>query len=99
MDKLNVFEGKPDYLLGTENRLTWALMGLIRLSPIVCAAFLDLVREKQKRPIPGFKILRERECIVQTQVGSLSNDEGRLVAIGITGEGRDVNTEIQPDYT
>ena len=46
MDKLNVFEGKPGYLPGKENRLTWALMNLIRLSPIVCAAFLDLVREK-----------------------------------------------------
>ncbi len=97
MDKLNVFEGKPDYLLGTENRLTWALMGLLRLSPIVCAAFLDLVREKQKRPILGFTTLRERECVVHTQVGTLPANEGRLVAIGITKEGRAVDAEIYPE--
>ena len=97
MDKLNVFEGKPGYHPGTENRLTWALMGLIRLSPIVCAAFLDLIREKQERPISGFTILRERECIVHTQVGTLLAKEGRLVAIGITKEGREVDTEIHPE--
>ena len=95
MDKLNVFEGKPGYLPGKENRLTWALMNLIRLSPIVCAAFLDLVREK--RPIPGLTTLKERECIVETQIGKLEAKEGRLVAIGITREGRKVDTEIQPE--
>ena len=31
--------------------LTWSLMNLIRMSPLVRAAFLDLVREQQKRPI------------------------------------------------
>ena len=97
MDRLNVFEDELDYDPGTENRLTWALLGLIRLSPIVCAAFLDLIREKQKRPIPGFTTLREREFIVHTQVGTLPANEGRLVAIGITGEGREVDTEIHPE--
>ena len=85
------------YHPGKENRLTWALLGLIRLSPIVCAAFLDLIREKQKRPIPGFTTLREREFIVHTQVRTLPANEGRLVAIGITGEGREVDTEIHPE--
>lgn len=97
MDKLNVFEGKPGYHPGTENRLTWAFLNLIRLSPFVCAAFLDIVREQQKRPIPGFTTLRERECIVHTQVGTLWANEGRLVAIGITEKGKEVDIEIHPE--
>lgn len=97
MGKLNVFEGKLEYEPGSENRLTWAFMNLIRLSPIVCAAFLDLVREKQEKPISGFTTLRERERFVHTQVGTLTADGGRLVAIGITGEGRDVDAQIQPE--
>ena len=97
MDKLNVF---GDYLgsqPSTENRLTWALMNLIRISPIIRAAFIDLVRERQKQPIPALTTLRERECVVQTQVGTLVAKEGRLVAIGITAEGEDVDTEIQSE--
>ena len=97
MDKLNVF---GDYLgsqPSTENRLTWALMNLIRISPIIRAAFLDLVRDKQERPIPALTALREQECVVQTQVGTLVATEGRLVAIGITTEGEDVDAEIQSE--
>ena len=97
MGKLNIFEGKLDYPLGKENRLTWAFMSLIRLSPIVCAAFLDLVREKQERPIPGLATLKQRECIVETQVGTLMANNGRLVAIGITGEGRTVDAKVQAE--
>ena len=96
MDKLNVFGGYLHSQPGTENRLTWALMNLIRISPIIRAAFLDLVRDKQERPIPALTALRERECVVQTQVGTLVATEGRLVAIGITAEGEDVDAEIQP---
>ena len=94
MDKLNVFDGR--YEPGTENRLTWALMNLIRMSPIIRAAFLDLVRDKQDRPIPALTTLRERECVVQTQTGRLVAEEGRLVAVGITAEGREVDAETQP---
>ena len=93
---LNVFGGYRHDQLGTENRLTWALMNLIRISPIIRAAFLDLVRDKQERPIPALTTLRERECVVQTQTRKLEAKEGRLVAIGITAEGRDVDAEIQP---
>ena len=96
MDKLNVF---GDYLysqIGKENRLTWALMNLIRMSPIIRAAFLDLVRERQKQPIPALTTLRERKCVVQTQIGMLEAKEGHLVAIGITAEGGDIDAEIQP---
>ena len=96
MDKLNVFEGYLHCQPGTENRLTWALMNLIRMSPIIRAAFIDLVRERQKQPIPALTTLRERECVVQTQVGTLVAKEGRLVAIGVTAEGGDVEAEIQP---
>ena len=96
MDRLNVFEDELDYDPGTENRLTWALMSLIRLSPMVCVAFLDLVRDRQDTPIPGFTTLRERECIVHTQDGTLRANEGRLVATGITEEGRAVEAEIYP---
>lgn len=96
MDKLNVFGGYLHSQPGTENRLTWALMNLIRISPIIRAAFIDLVRERQKQPIPALTTLRERECVVQTQVGTLVVTEGRLVAIGITAEGEDVDAEIQP---
>ena len=39
--------------------------------------------------------LRERECVVQTQTGKLVAQEGRLVAIGITAEGKDVDADIQ----
>ena len=96
MDKLNVFGGYLHCQPGTENRLTWALMNLIRMCPIIRAAFLDLVRERQKQPIPALTTLRERECVVRTQVGTLVAEEGRLVAIGITAEGGDVDAEIQP---
>lgn len=94
MDKLNVFDAR--YEPETENRLTWALMHLIRISPIIRAAFLDLVRDKQERPIPSLTTLRERKCVVQTQTGTLVAEEGRLVAVGITAEGRDVDAETQP---
>ena len=96
VDKLNVFNGSLSWKPGTENRLTWALMNLIRMSPIIRAAFLDLVRERQNQPIPALTTLRERECVVQTQTGKLEAKEGHLVAIGITAEGRDVDAEIQP---
>ncbi len=50
MDKLNIFDGYLSKPPGTEDRLTWALMNLIRMSPIIRAAFLDLVRDKQEQP-------------------------------------------------
>ena len=96
MDKLNVFDGYLHCQSGTENRLTWALMNLIRMSPIIRAAFLDLVRERQKQPIPALTTMREHKCVVQTQTGTLEAKEGHLVAIGITAEGGDVDAEIQP---
>ncbi len=96
MDKLNIFGGGLSYRLGEENRLTYALMNLIRISPIIRAAFLDLVRrDNQEQPIPALTALRERECVVQTQAGELSAQEGRLVAIGITAEGNNVDADIQ----
>ena len=100
MDKHNLFSGYLHCQPGTENRLTWALMNLIRMSPMVRAAFLDLIRERQVRerqeqPVPALATLRERECVVQTQVGSLVATEGRLLAIGITAEGGEVDAEIQ----
>lgn len=49
MDKLNVCGGGLPYPLGEENRLTWALMNLIRISPIIRAAFLDLIRDKTSK--------------------------------------------------
>ncbi|MYC14599.1 MAG: hypothetical protein F4Y39_12795 [Gemmatimonadetes bacterium] len=95
MDKLNIFEGYLSKQPGTEDRLTWALMNLIRISPIIRAAFLDLVRDEQKQPIPALTALRERECVVQTQTENLFAQEGRLVAIGITAEGEDVYDDVQ----
>ena len=92
MDKLNVFGGYLHSQLGAENRLTWALMNLSRISPIIRAAFIGLVRERQ----PSLTTLRERECVVQTQVGRLMAEEGRRVAIGITAAGGEVDVEIQP---
>lgn len=94
MEKLNVFEGYLHCHPGTENRLTWALMNLIRMSPLVQSAFLDLVR--QQRPLPALTTLKERDCIVQTQVKTLVAKEGRLLAIGITAEGGEIDAEIQP---
>ena len=96
VDKLNVFNGSPSWKPGTENRLTWALMNLIRVSPIIRAAFLDLVRDKQEKPVPALTTLSAFECVVQTQVGTLKAKEGRLVAIGITAEGGDIDADIQP---
>ena len=97
MDKLNVFGGGLDYELGKENRLTWGLMNLIRISPIIRAAFLDLIRDKQERPLPSLTALRKRECVVQTQTGTLVAEEGCLVTIGITAKGGDVDADIQPE--
>ena len=101
MDKHNLFDGYLHCQPGTENRLTWALMNLIRMSPMVRAAFLDLVRERQIRerqeeqPVPALATLRERECVVRSQIGSLVATEGRLLAIGITAEGGEVDAEIR----
>ena len=100
MDKHNLFDGYLHCQPGTENRLTWALMNLIRVSPMVREAFLDLIRERQIRerqeqPVPALATLRERECVVRSQIGSLVATEGRLVAIGITAEGGEVEAEIQ----
>lgn len=95
MEKLNVFEGYQHCEPGSENRLTWSLMNLIRMSPLVRSAFLDLVRDKQGRTIPALTTLKERDCVVETQVGTLVANEGRLVAIGITAEGGEINAEIQ----
>ena len=96
MEKLNVFQGYLHCQPGSENRLTWALMNLIRMSPLVQSAFLDLVRERQERPMPALTTLKERDCVVRTQVKTLVAKEGRLVAIGITAEGGDIDAEIQP---
>ena len=96
MEKLNVFHGYLHCQPGTENRLTWALMNLIRMSPLVRASFLDLVRERQERPVPSLTTLRECDCVVQTQVRTLVAKEGALVAIGITAEGDKVDAKIQP---
>lgn len=95
MKKLNVFEGYLHCQPGRENRLTWALLNLIRMSPLVRSAFLDLVREQQERPVPALTTLKERDCIVQTQIGTLVAKEGRLVAIGITAEGGEIDAEIK----
>ena len=110
IDKLNFFGGSGGGL-GTENRLTWVLMNLIRVSPIVRAAFLDLVREQQAQAIVGdsgiresaladvpdaLTSLRERECIINTQVRNLVAADGRLIAVGITSEGENVDAEIAP---
>ena len=95
MEKLNVFEGYLHCKPGKENRLTWALMNLIRMSPLVRSAFLDLVREQHDRSVPALTTLTERDCFIQTQVKTLVANEGRLVAVGITAEGGEIDAEIQ----
>ena len=98
--QINLFNGYLHCQPGSENRLTWALMNLIRMSPMVRAVFLDLIRERQIRegheqPVPALATLRERECVVRPQIGSLVATEGRLVAMGITAEGGEVEAEIR----
>ena len=98
MNKLNVFAG-PRYPEGDENRLTWALMTLLRLVPMACVAFVDLVREcqvagKVESPIPSLMAMRGCETHIETQVSRLAANSGRLVAVGITREGGGVTANI-----
>ena len=67
MDKLNVFQGYQHCEPGTENRLTWSLMNLIRMSPLVRAAFLGSRARTAEATDTRLTTLQERECIVQTQ--------------------------------
>lgn len=94
MNKLNVFAG-PRYREGDENRLTWALMTLLRLVPLACAAFVDLVRARQENPIPAFTAMSGCRTHIETQIGHLQARAGRLVAVGITREGGDVPVAIE----
>ena len=99
MDKLNIFAAH--YPEGSENRLTWALLTLVRLAPMACTAFLDLVRTQQgtrdaTSPIASLALMRGCEMHVSTQVAGLTADSGRLVAVGITSEGRSTTVPIEP---
>ena len=100
MNKLNAFAAR--YPEGSENRLTWALMALLRLVPLACAAFVDLVRARQERqgsarPVPALTAMRGCRTHIETQVSHLQARAGRLVAVGITSEGGDVNEEIKAE--
>lgn len=97
MNKLNAFAAR--YPEGSENRLTWALMALLRLVPLACAAFVDLVRARQERqgsarPVPALTAMRGCRTYIETQVAHLQARAGQLLAVGITSEGGDVNEEI-----
>ena len=98
MNKLNVFAG-PRYPEGSENRITWALMTLLRLVPMACVAFVDLVRARQERqsgvPIRALTAMSGCRTRIETQVSHLQARAGWLVAVGITREGGEVNVEIE----
>ena len=98
MNKLNVFAG-PRYPEGSENRITWALMTLLRLVPMACVAFVDLVRACHERqggvPIRALTAMSGCRTHIGTQVSHLQARAGWLVAVGITREGGDVNVEIE----
>ena len=98
MNKLNVFAG-PRYPEGDENRLTWALMTLLRLVPMACVAFVDLVRARQEHhagvPIPALTTMSGCRTHIETQVSHLQARAGRLVAVGITREGGDVKVAVE----
>lgn len=99
MAALNVFVAR--YPEGSENRLTWALMALLRLVPMASVAFVDLVRVSQERqggvPIPALTAMTGCRTHIETQVSHVRARAGRLVAIGITREGGDVTEEIKAD--
>ena len=99
MTKLNIFGG-PRYKEQQENRLTWALMTLLRLVPLACTAFVDLVRTRQSEqqvmePIPALTAMHGCDTHIETQVESLAGHAGRLVAVGITSEGGSVQVPIE----
>ena len=68
---------------------------LLRLVPLACAAFVDLVRARQGNPIPAFTAMSGCGTHIETQIGHLQARAGRLVAVGITREGGDVNVAIE----
>jgi hypothetical protein len=62
----------------------------MRFVPLVQAAFLDLVRESQtaaksENIIPAFSAL-ESACSIQTQISSISQEEGTLISVLMTDE-------------
>ena len=101
---VNLFEERSESP-GHENRLTWALLSLLRVSPIALIAFMDLLRNKisresdcaeESRSIPvSLSELRERECFVRTQVKNIEAEEGHLISIGITAEGIASNATVK----
>ncbi|MXW37668.1 MAG: hypothetical protein F4Z65_05315 [Acidobacteria bacterium] len=99
MATLNAFVAR--YPEGTENRITWALMTLLRLVPMACVAFVDLVRACQERqggvPIPALTAMTGCRTHIETQVSHLQARAGLLVAVGITREGGDVREKIEAE--
>ncbi len=94
MNKLNVFAAR--YPEESENRLTWALMSLLRLAPMARVAFVDLVRAQQEEPIPALSEMLGCETRIDTQDSGIVAESGRLTAVGITSEGGEAGATIEP---
>lgn len=88
MNHLNIFKGRNENI-GHENRLTWALMNLFRVSPIALMTFIDLVRNELSHAPGGIALsqFHEHDWFFQTQAQKILAEEGRLVSVGITAEG------------
>jgi len=94
MNKLNAFAAR--YPEESENRLTWALMNLLRLAPMARVAFVDLVRAKQEKPIPALTAMLGCEARIVTQDSGIVAESGRLTSVGITSEGGEAEATSKP---
>ena len=82
----NFFKNKPQ---NAEDRLTRAFLVLVRLIPSVQAAFIEVVREKQRAQgdgalVPARTTTDTGVTGLWSQTGTLHADEGRVLSILLT---------------
>ena len=101
MDHLNCFVPYISKSSNHEDQLTRAFLILLRFVPLAQASFIDLIREAQlenesEQIIPTHSDLHSQITSIETQVGSINQDNGRIVSLGMTNEKWSPDTFVQP---
>ena len=94
----NFFKNKPQ---NAEDRLTRAFLVLVRLIPSVQAAFIEVVREKQRAQgdgalVPARTTTDTGVTGLWSQTGTLHADEGRVLSILLTNHPWETQNPVQP---
>ncbi len=99
MDHMNYYEPYNSLEAHHENQLTRAFLVLLRLSPQVQGAFLDLVRKRQLEAgtaelIPALSEIARETAVVRTQTARPSQSTGRLVSIFMSDDHLKESAEV-----